>query len=235
MISKHLGFCAIKKDIFSCDELTAINSKLKFRDISIGDINIESPNKVFSVQSIFYGQDISSCSLVQNQKKFENLKILFAELCRKINSLGYKSIIFGSPALRKNKTVNYKEIISRLNDLILTSTRFGLTLYFEALPSIYSDILNSHKELINIQKKIHFDSATFISNGKTLNDLNSILPFIERFHLSVPGYGMNFTDFPILKDIYQELIRNKIKGTIEIQNRKKNENIKKVFELLEIQ
>ena len=103
MISNNLGFCLIRKDLFSKSDLVFIDQKFDLKDISISQINDYLPEKVLSVQSIFYGTDVTGSSLVNSQNEFITLCDLFQNICIKIKLKGMKSIIFGSPILRQNK------------------------------------------------------------------------------------------------------------------------------------
>lgn len=221
----NLGFCLIRKDLLKKEDLTFIYNKYKLFDISISQINNYPPDKVLSVQSIFYGSNITSCSLVRSDEEFSSLLIVFQEICQKVKLAGMESLIFGSPILRKNKTVSDDRIYERLIKLNDICVMNNLKLYYEALSINMSEILNTHEELINLNcGKIHFDSATWINNNRIIKDLEPLIPQIERFHLSIPGYGTDFWKYPQLKKIFKIFRENKIKGTIEIQSFNNNVN-----------
>ena len=231
MISNNLGFCLIRKDLFSTSDLVFIDQKFDLKDISISQINDYLPEKVLSVQSIFYGTDVTGSSLVKSQNEFITLCDLFQNICIKIQLKVMKSIIFGSPNLRQDKIISDSVLNERLNILYRISLENNLKLYFEALPSHMSDILNSHEELIKLNKgKIHFDLATWIDNKRDMNEFKLLLPHIDRFHLSIPGYGPDFRNYKESKIILKLLLDRNIKGTIEIQSLNKNKNaIKDIY------
>lgn len=231
MISNNLGFCLIRKDLFSKSDLVFIDQKFDLKDISISQINDYYPEKVLSVQSIFYGTDITFSSLVNSHNQFITLCDIFQSICIKVRLKGMKSIIFGSPNLRQNKIISDSELNDRINVLYKISLESNLKLYFEALPSHMSDILNSHEELIKLNKgKIHFDLATWIENKRDINEFKLLLPHIDRFHLSIPGYGTDFRNYKESKIILKLLLDRNIKGTIEIQSLNKNKNaIKDIY------
>ena len=135
MISNNLGFCLIRKDLFSASDLVFIDQKFDLKDISISQINDYLPEKVLSVQSLFYGTDVAGSSLVKSQNEFITLCDLFQNICIKIQLKGMKSIIFGSPNLRQNKIISDSELNERLDVLYRISLESNLKLYFEALPS----------------------------------------------------------------------------------------------------
>ncbi|MDA9811675.1 hypothetical protein N9C07_05605 [Flavobacteriaceae bacterium] len=231
MITNNLGFCLIRKDLFNKGDLVFIDEKFDLKDISIGQINDYLPEKVLSVQSLFYGTDVTGSSLVKSQNEFITLCDIFQNICNKIQLKGMKSIIFGSPNLRQNKIISDNDLNERLNILYRISLENNLKLYFEALPSHMSDIFNSHEELIKLNKgKIHFDLATWIDNKRDMNEFKLLLPHIDRFHLSIPGYGTDFWNYKESKIISKLLLDKDIKGTIEIQSINKKENaIKEVY------
>jgi hypothetical protein len=94
----------------------------------------------------------------------------------------------------------------------------AIDFYFEALPVALSDYINTHKELLEFGKPIHVDFATMIANNESIDFLKENLIYIKRFHVSVPGYSYNFSDYPQIKDWVYLLTKNNIKGVIEVQN-----------------
>ena len=81
MISSNLGFCLIRKDLFSLNDLVFIEDNFGLKDISIGQINEYLPEEVLSVQSIFYGTNVKGSSLVKSQSEFITLCDRFQHIC----------------------------------------------------------------------------------------------------------------------------------------------------------
>ena len=56
------------------------------------------------------------------------------------------------------------------------------------------------------------------------------MPHIDRFHLSIPGYGPDFSNYKESKIILKLLLDRNIMGTIEIQSLNKKINaIKDIY------
>ena len=216
MITDNLGFCVIRKDILNSEDLNFIEKKIRFFDISISQINQYKPNKVLSVQSIFYNSDLTNVSLVKSEKEFIKLKKIFETNCELISKNGFNSIIFGAPSVRINPTISNIKLKNRLTELIALSRSFSINLYFEALPKKISDVLNYHEELIDLNNgNIHFDSATWIENKRNFKDLKKIIKNIDRFHLSIPDYRNDLWNFPEIKIICQLLINENLKAQLK--------------------
>ena len=63
-----------------------------------------------------------------------------------------------------------------------------------------------------------------------MNEFKLLLPHIDRFHLSIPGYGPDFRNYNESKIILKLLLDRNIKGTIELQSLNKKENaIKDIY------
>ena len=97
-----------------------------------------------------------------------------------------------------------------------------MNLYFEALPKQYSDILNDHDDLLKLHNSldygIHLDLATLLTRSDVKSWIENNYMRIDRFHLSIPGYGTNFNDYNELEYVLDVLINSGKPGTVEIQN-----------------
>lgn len=221
----QIGFCTIRKDLFIDEDLNYIKNFFKFFDISISQIGDYESKNVLSVQSIFFLNDTNKCSLVKSDIEFYNLLKIYQSVLLSLYQKKYKSIIFGSPKMRVNNIIDKKTLYDRIKILMSLAVDFNIKLYFESLPNFLSDIFNKHEDLLKISKSIHLDTATWISNNRSFEDLKKIIHKIDRYHLSVPGYGHNFHDYPITKNILKLFNDNSIRGTFEIQRKKKDEII----------
>tara|TARA_X000000950_G_scaffold36548_1_gene39051 strand:- start:8384 stop:9088 length:705 start_codon:yes stop_codon:yes gene_type:complete len=221
----QIGFCTIRKDLFIDEDLNYIKNFFKFFDISISQIGDYESKNVLSVQSIFFLNDTNKCSLVKSDIEFYNLLKIYQSVLLSLYQKKYKSIIFGSPKMRVNNIIDKKTLYDRIKILMSLAVDFNIKLYFESLPNFLSDIFNKHEDLLKISKSIHLDTATWISNNRSFEDLKKIIHRIDRYHLSVPGYGHNFHDYPITKNILKLFNDNSIRGTFEIQRKKKDEII----------
>ncbi len=233
---KNLGFSLIYLDLLTEFEREYIFNVFDKFDVSISQINSISRDKILSVQSLFYGKDISNCSLVNSDDEFVNLKNLFIKIISDISNSKLKSAIFGSPVLRKKKAfgniITESSLDNRFNILKSIAMDYDVVLYLEALPSQFCDYCNNHIKITELNEKMHVDFATMISNNEDFNLLKENIHRIGRFHLSIPGYSYNFRDYPIVVEWSRYLLSNKIPGIIEIQNININLEIKSEIEWL---
>ena len=69
---ESIGFSFICESILSDREKDFILNTFKYFDISVSQLKHEiTKNEIISVQSLFYGYDVSHCSLVNDQKDFD--------------------------------------------------------------------------------------------------------------------------------------------------------------------
>jgi hypothetical protein len=221
---ESIGFSFICESILSDREKDFILNTFKYFDISISQIKHEiTKNEIISVQSLFYGYDVSHCSLVNDQNDFDNLVKVFTEIISDISQCKISSVILGSPSLRKikfiDKRISDSIIDNRFRVLKSIAEKYEIVLYLEALPKLLCDYCNYHYNLIKLNERIHVDFATMIVNNETIDFLVQNISIIDRFHFSIPGYSYNFKDHPEVIEWSRFLISNQIPGVIEIQNR----------------
>lgn len=202
-----------------------INKQL-LNEFSFFDIPLKQAlffqKEIFSVQSLIDFNLFSNASLVSNIKSFNILCDYFRVLSINLSKININSVILGSPFVRKNAIISCDELHNRINVIRRIFFDQNIKLYIEALPKDFSDVINSHQDLIdfndNVPYGIHVDVATAISCKEEFSFFENNINLIERFHLSVPGYGYNFEDHKFSIELLNLFLSNKIKGTIEIQN-----------------
>lgn len=210
-----------------CFEKNNVNSnKILLNEFSFFDIPLKQAlcfdKEIFSVQSLIDFNLYPNASLVNNTESFNILYDYFTVLSINLSKINIKSVILGSPFIRKKCTVSSKELSDRLNIIRKVFTKQNIKLYVEALPNEFSDVINSHQDLINLNSGmsygIHVDIATAISCKEDLSFFKANIDIVERFHFSVPGYGYNFKHYKLSIELLNFFLSKKIKGTIEIQN-----------------
>ena len=202
-----------------------INVKLReafsFFDVPLNQI-LFFDKKILSVQSLIDSRLCPDASLVGGMESFEVLCGYFEKLSMNLGRIGIESVILGSPFLRKSSVISKRELFGRINKIRNVFAGYNIKLYVEALPKEFSDVLNSHQELldlyVDVPYGIHVDIATAISGQEGIVFFKNNIDQIDRFHFSVPGYGYNFDDYKLSIELLNLFISNKIKGTIEIQN-----------------
>lgn len=227
-----LGFSTICWDILSEVEKRFVKDTFKFFDISISQLSFYEPGQVLSVQSLFYGKDIFAKSLVRSNNDFERFYEDYKDVIDEVSAAGYKSVIFGSPGFRKNIEVSINDIDYRIRKLMEYALKKGITFYLEALPSSLCDYINQHSEIKKLRFPLHLDFATMIQNKEGSLFLKENLKEIERYHISVPGYSYNFSEYPQIKEWISILDSNNIKGIIEVQNHNEKNNLIEEIEWL---
>lgn len=226
-IIKNLGFSLICLDILNEVEKQFVFDSFRLFDVSISQIDLIPSNQILSVQSLFYGKNIKDCSLVNDEISFLNLTKLFSVILSKISAAKINSAIFGSPGLRKKfskNSIDKNILYSRYNLLKNMARNANLDFYIEALSCQLCDFCNNHSELKELDEKMHIDFATMIVNGEDIYFLEKNLIDIKRFHISIPGYSYNFSEYPIIIEWTKLLLKNKIPGIIEIQNKLDNKD-----------
>lgn len=220
-VKYNLGLCTI-----GLDSLTVSQSKLLLAEFNFIDIGMKQigrfNKKVLSVQSLIDFKDLPSISLVKHEDSFGAMLIYFEDKLPVIKEAGITSAVFGSPGARKDIKATRREIEDRCFELIELFRNHGVKLYFEALPKQYSDILNDHDDLLKLHNSldygIHLDLATLLIRSDAKSWIVNNYKRVDRFHLSVPGYGTNFNDYQELEYVLDVLIDSGKSGTIEIQN-----------------
>lgn len=202
-----------------------INNQL-LNEFSFFDIPLKQAlffqKEIFSVQSLIDYNLFPNASLVNNLESFNILCNYFRDLSVNLSKINIKSVILGSPFVRKNASISVDELHDRINVIRRIFSNEKIKLYIEALPKVFSDVINSHQDLIdfndNVSHGIHVDIATAISSEEKFSFFEDNINSIERFHLSIPGYGYEFKDHKLSIELLNLFLSNKIKGTIEIQN-----------------
>ena len=200
---------------------TKLKNEFNFFDIPLKQV-IYFDKEIFSVQSLIDYTLFPTVSLVKDKKSFNLLANYFITLSENLSKINVQSVILGSPYIRKNCTISKLELINRINQIRDIFNKQNIILYVEALPIEFSDVFNSHQDLIDsneVQKNgIHVDIATAIVSKEKLSFFVNNISLIDRFHFSIPGYGFNFDDYPLSIELLKLFSLYKIKGTIEIQN-----------------
>tara|TARA_B110000971_G_C19949398_1_gene472601 strand:+ start:246 stop:986 length:741 start_codon:yes stop_codon:yes gene_type:complete len=177
---------------------------------------------IFSVQSLIDFNLYPNASLVNSSESFNILYDYFCVLSINLSKLNIKSVILGSPFIRKKTIISVEELSSRIKRIRKVFSDQNIKLYIEALPKEFSDVINSHQDLIDLNVSvpygIHVDIATAISCKEEFSFFKDNINIVERFHFSVPGYGYNFEDYLLSVELLNLFLSKKIKGTIEIQN-----------------
>ena len=218
-----LGFSTISISNYPNINWIEILDKFEYFDISPLHISLIPSDKVFSMQGIFYGKDITNSSLVKTNEEYKKLKSIFKEVLELSNNNGIGSIIWGAPSTRTGIEVSKEVAIQRALELIRMAEIAKVKLYFEALSNTLCDFLNSHAELIELHKLsgiggIHFDICTALIQNEGINFVKTNSEFIERFHLSENGYSLAVLKNTNAMIIYKQLKEYKIKGTLEVQD-----------------
>jgi hypothetical protein len=200
---------------------TELNNKFDFFDIPLKQA-IYFDKEILSVQSLIDYNLFPTASLVKDVKSFNVLINYFKVISRNLSQINVQSVILGSPFIRKKTTISVEELSDRINIIRRVFSDQNIKLYMEALPKEFSDVINSHQDLIDfnigVPYGIHVDIATAISCKEELSFFKDNINCVERFHFSVPGYGYNFEDYKLSVELLNLFLSKKIKGTIEIQN-----------------
>jgi hypothetical protein len=220
-IKDNLGLCTICLDSLAITLSKQLLAEFSFIDIGLKQIG-RYDKEVLSVQSLIDFKELPTLSLVKDSASFRALLVYFKQKLPVIKEAGITSAVFGSPGARKDIKVTGREIEARCFELIELFRNNCVKLYFEALPKQYSDILNNHDDLLMLHSSldygIHLDLATLLTRSDAKSWIDNNYMSIDRFHLSVPGYGTNFVDYEEIEYILDVLINSGKPGTIEIQN-----------------
>ena len=220
-MNKLLGISSV------CFEKNTDNvNKQLLNEFSFFDIPLKQAlyfqKDIFSVQSLIDFNLFPNASLVNNIESFNILYDYFCVLSINLSKINIKSVILGSPFIRKKASISVEELSDRINIIRRVFSDQNIKLYMEALPKEFSDVINSHQDLIDfnvgVPYGIHVDIATAISCKEELSFFKDNIDFVERFHFSIPGYGYNFEDYKLSVELLNLFLSKKIKGTIEIQN-----------------
>lgn len=218
-----LGFSTISIFNYPDIEWNKILPCFEYFDVTPSSIDLIPQNKILSLQGIFYSKNLTNSSLVRTQNEFNNLKNIFVEILQFTKNNGVHSIIWGAPITRTGMEVSYETAVKRAVDLILLAQNEKVKLYFEALPNSECQFLNLHSELIELHKLagiggIHYDICTGMIQNEGSSFVKANLSLIERFHLSIEGYGLEVLNNHTALSIYQKLHSKNIVGTLEVQD-----------------
>lgn len=220
-MNKFLGISTICFEKLNSEYLAFFNENFSLFDIPIAQLS-SFDKAIFSVQSLINNKEKPNASLVKAESDFIDLKSHFHNLGKTLSSKNISSVIYGSPYTRVERTSSLPVIQKRARQLHEVFSSYNIKLYIEALPKSLSDVFNDHSQLLNfhhnINQGIHVDIATAISNDEPYSFFEENLTSIDRFHLSVPGYGFDFENYEIALKLTKLFLSNGIKGTLEIQN-----------------
>ena len=171
---------------------------------------------VSGIQGLLYGLDNSySLSLSDEEfgKLYNYLKRLFCNVPFRTD------FVYGSPGTRRLGSQNKSILLERTILLYELAQEYSQNLYFEALPLSYCDFINTHEELLSINSRIHVDTATLITQGVAASWIGANLDYIDRIHLSIPGYTSDFRKYDsFFSGIVDQLRDFEGKIIIEVQN-----------------
>lgn len=164
-----------------------------------------------STQSLFYGIDVN---LTHTNLVLEHFKkvIQYCEI------LGIKTIVFGSPGMRKGNPNNLTELFEKL-DKILVEKNLSLVIepnariyggeYWHTIPEIVQFLGNNYK---NIHTMI--DTHNLIFEGRSiLGDLVQFFDKIRHIHISEPKLAVT-SNFENVSELIESLQRMGYAGPI---------------------
>ena len=221
VMDKLLGISSVCFEKNNDNTNKRLLSEFSFFDIPLKQA-LYFEKDIFSVQSLIDYNLFPNASLVRDMESFNILYDYFCVLSFNLAKINIKSVILGSPFIRKNCEISVDELWNRINIIRKVFSDQNIKLYMEALPREFSDVINSHQDLIDfnvgVPYGIHVDMATAISCKEDFAFFENNIEYIDRFHFSIPGYSHNFEDYEFSVELLNLFLSRKIKGTIEIQD-----------------